>query len=125
MSRLIPILALLLLLVPTSAQAATITATNTNDSGQGSLRSALETAVDGDTIIVPAGTYRLSSQLEVVDAVTIAGAAANTVITGQGAVRVFRVSAGGPVTLQDLTISNGRVAGNGAGILHDLSLIHI
>ena len=120
MSRLIPILALLLLLAPASAHAAD-PVTNTNDSGPGSLRNALMRAANPDVINVPAGTYRLASELVVNQSnVTIDGAEANTtVITGQGAVRVFHVSAGGPVTLQDLTISNGRVTGNGAGILHD------
>ena len=119
MFRLIFILAVLLL-VPATAQAAD-PVTNTNDSGPGSLRNALDTAVSGDTIDVPAGTYRLSSELTVSDSnLTIDGAEANsTMITGQGAVRVLHVNATGLVTLRDLTISSGRVTGNGAGILHD------
>ena len=121
MARLIFILAVFFA-VPATAQAAD-PVTNTNNSGPGSLRNALATAVNGDSIGVPAGTYRLSSELvlnQSLSNVTIDGAEANTtVITGQGAVRVFHVTAGGPVTLEDLTISGGRVTGNGAGILHD------
>ena len=117
-----PILAVLSLLLPATAQAEE-PVTNTNNSGPGSLRNALATAANGDSIGVPAGTYRLSSELVVpgnLSNVTIAGAGAKaTVITGQGAVRVFHVSAGGPVSLEGLAISGGRVAGNGAGILHD------
>ncbi len=49
-----------LLLPATSAQAA-ITVTNTADSGPGSLRQAIADAPPGDTIVVPAGTYTLTS----------------------------------------------------------------
>jgi hypothetical protein len=54
--RLLAILAVLPFAFAASAHAAA-PVTNTNDSGPGSLRNALETAITGDTIDIPPGTY--------------------------------------------------------------------
>jgi hypothetical protein len=92
--------------------------TNTNDTGPGSLRAALAGAVSGDTIGVPAGTYRLSSQLTVGVAVEIDGAGARTtVVDGQGITRAFNVTASGSVTISDLSVVRGRATGSGGAIL--------
>src|SRR5436309_3286190 len=50
---------------PSYASAATIRVTNQRNGGPGSLRRALNTAHAGDTILVPRGTYQLTSQLSI------------------------------------------------------------
>src|SRR5215471_6108039 len=70
----------LVVLATTSALAATIVVTNTADSGSGTLRSALASATDGDTINATGvtGTILLTSgQLTVSNGVTIVGPGAN------------------------------------------------
>jgi len=52
---------LALLAAPSAASAATITVANTSDSGPGSLRQVISDANLNDTVVVPAGTYTLSS----------------------------------------------------------------
>jgi predicted outer membrane repeat protein len=103
------------------AGAATITVSNLNDSGAGSLRNALATANDGDTIDLTglSGTINLTSgELVIEDAVTIAGPGAGALaIDGGGTGRVFSTDfsiTGGAVTVSGLTITHGD-AGTGAG----------
>ena len=57
------------------AATATITVSNTNDSGPGSLlRQAIVDAGPGDGIVVPAGTYTLTTgELAIAKSLTIAG----------------------------------------------------
>src|SRR5438876_8223193 len=72
--------------------AATITVTSTADSGAGSLRAALASASDGDTIdFSVTGTITLTSgELLVGKSVTISGpGAANLAVNGNAAGRVF------------------------------------
>ena len=101
--------------------------TNTNDSGVGSLRQAIATAVAGDTIIFDSSlanqTITLSSgQLEIDKDLIIDGAdAAGLTISGNNASRVFETGNQTNVTLRNLTIANGQTsqsgeAGNGGGI---------
>ena len=109
--------------------AATFTVTNTNDTGAGSLREALAITQAGDTIdFAVTGTITLSSTLPVTKSLTIQGPAApGIIVSGNNAVRVFRMSGSSNVTLSGLTISNGRIdqtalGGNqyfGAGILNE------
>jgi len=133
----------------TPAHAATFTVTKTADTNDGtcgadcSLREAIAdanaSAGTPDTIILPAGTYTLTlgSQLPAVtSAITIHGSGvANTIIQPNASAntatyRVFEVTSTGDLTLDSLTVRNGRcngscanVADSGGGILNGGALI--
>jgi hypothetical protein len=111
----IGVLLLYAMAVPTSA--ATITVTNTNDSGPGSLRQALVTAHDGDSIIFAVtGTIVLTSGgLPVNKNITISGPGADQLsIDGNQGVLVFGVFAGRAAIISGLTARNAQ-----SGILND------
>ena len=71
----------LLCAVANDAHAATITVTNTNDSGPGSLRQAVGSAQNGDTIVfdleLPATIFLTSEELVINRNITISGPGAN------------------------------------------------
>ncbi len=102
----------------------TVTDTSDNASDTGSLRYAVNTAVDGDTIDFASnvrGTITLTSgTLAVNTAVTIAGPGANLlIISGNNAAPVFTIGTAGTVNFSGLTITNGNNATlNGGGISH-------
>ena len=112
-----------------SAAAGSITVANQNDSGTGSLRQAIADASPGEMVIVPAGTYRLSSgELAVPNSLTIAGAGATTtIIDGQTISRVFHTTgSGSQITITGVTIRGGKAVpslGNsfvtGGGVLNE------
>nr|MBA3964781.1 DUF4347 domain-containing protein [Nitrospirales bacterium] len=107
---------------------ATYTVTNTNDSGAGSLRQAIinaNAAPGTDTIVIPTGTYVLTTgKLDIDDNVIITGAgAATTIIDGNANKRVFETKGSSTVTMSGLTIQNGRESGNGAGVFVNNSSI--
>jgi len=111
-------LAAALLSAPASAGAATVA--NANDAGPGSLRQAIIDAAPGETIVIPAGTYTLSSgELAIAKSLTLSGAGASaTVIRSGGAFRVFHLTgAATEVSFTDLTIRDGKaaLAGGSAG----------
>ncbi|MEH2084588.1 MAG: choice-of-anchor Q domain-containing protein [Nostoc sp.] len=107
------------------------TVTNINDSGEGSLRQAIENAnifagsntVDFDTTetFATAQTITLTSgQLRITDDVTISGTGAEQLtVSGNNASRVLSISGRGTDTRIDgLTIANGNAGtGDGGGIL--------
>lgn len=73
------------------------------------------------------GTIALGSQLPGIlsgqGALTIDGVGQNVIVSGGSAVRVMQVNAGASLTLQNLVIANGRVAGeHGAGVLNNGTL---
>src|ERR1700690_175308 len=78
------------LLFSANAQAA-ITVANQNDSGPGSLRQAIAEAPAGETIILPAGTYTLTSEaLLITRALTIEGnGATDTTVRAGGDFGIF------------------------------------
>ena len=95
-----------------AAQAGTITVANTNDSGPGSLRQAILTAAPGETIVVPAGLYTLSTeQLTIEKSLTIIGAgSAETILSAGGGSRVLKIFGKGiAVTVRGVTIRDGVV----------------
>jgi hypothetical protein len=99
------------------AHAAIITVTNTNDNGPGSLRQALTTAHDGDTItFAVTGTIVLTSgALPINKNVTISGPGADQLsIDGDQAIAVFGVFYGYAATISALTATNAQ-----SGILND------
>ncbi len=112
------------------ARAATITVSSTDDSGAGTLREALASAADGDTIDATgvSGTILLTNgQLLVSNSVTIVGAGPATLtVDGDTASRVFRVANAVTATISSLTISNGLAALNfGGGIYNDHSILTV
>jgi hypothetical protein len=120
-------LAILVLLVSCSraAYAATFTVTDTSDnaSDTGSLRYAVNTAVDGDTIAFAdsvIGTITLANgPLAVMTNVIIEGPGPVLLtISGNNASPVFQIYAAGTVNLSGLTIANGSSSNNGGGIDH-------
>jgi hypothetical protein len=124
--RLTPIFVLLATLLPAGvAQADPFTVINTNDSGDGSLRAAIEGTNDlfgPDTITISAtGTIRLVTALPTItEDVDVAGPGAGslTIERDPDAAAEFRIFEFGPsvdASLSGLTVTNG-VAIEGAGI---------
>jgi hypothetical protein len=108
----------------TTAHGTPFTVSNLNDSGAGSLRQAItdaNAAVTSDTISFSvSGTITLASTLPTItDAagLTIDGAGQTLTISGNNAVRVMQVAVNASLTVKNLTIANGAVAGDlGGGI---------
>ncbi|PWE42154.1 glycosyl hydrolase [Pseudomonas prosekii] len=99
---------------------ATLTVVNNADSGVGSLRTALSSAVAGDTVTFSTGmTVALNSQLTLTKNVIIDGdlnndGVAEVTLDGQYKTRVLQVNSGVTATLDGLVITKGMVAGVGA-----------
>ncbi|MGB2874394.1 MAG: CSLREA domain-containing protein [Gaiellaceae bacterium] len=117
--------------------ATTFTVTRTDDptpngcDSDCSLREAVlasNAGAGGDTIVLPAGHYRLgiagagedaaaTGDLDLTKSVTITGAGArSTVIDAMGTDRVLDVQTGVTALISDVTIAGGQVAGDGAGV---------
>ncbi|WP_445240499.1 DUF4347 domain-containing protein [Microcoleus vaginatus] len=98
---------------------ATIVVANNSDSGPGSLRAAIATAVAGDIITFAPGlasqTITLTSgQLDIPAGknITVDGAAApGLTISGNNTSRVIRIGGSTNVTLKNLIVANGKVSG--------------
>ena len=104
------------------ASAALFMVSTLTDSGADSLRQAItdaNAAAGADTInFSVSGTISLATSLPSITDVaglTIDGVGQTVTVSGNGAVRVFQIGAGAPVTLNRLTIANGS-AGSGGGI---------
>jgi Right handed beta helix region len=105
---------------------ATITVTNTNDTGAGSLRAAITSAVTGDTIdfnlaSLPGTISLTSAELLINKSLTVRGPGADQLtISGANARRVLRVritTAGvAGATISGLKIADGTTTANGGGI---------
>jgi hypothetical protein len=115
-ARLLLLCATAATLGPWTSRADTITVTSTADSGPGTLRGALASAANGDTIDATGvtGTILLTSGTLFANNVIILGPGpANLAVDGNAAGRVFYISG---VTLAGLTITNGKAPGGGGGI---------
>jgi len=100
-----------------------IIVTNNNDSGSGSLRDAIASAVSGDTIRFASnvtGTIALTSgELAITNSIAITGPTATGItVSGNNSNRVFHLTAG-TSTISGLTIANGNTSGPGAGIFSE------
>ena len=99
-----------------SVLASTITVTNTNDSGAGSLRQAIASAVSGDTIkfspSLSGQTITLSSQLDITKNLVVDGSGLDPriSISGNNIVRIFNIS-NRVFALRSLILKNGKMSG--------------
>jgi len=114
------------------ANAATYLVTNTNDSGAGSLRQAiLDANANSGSDIIDAtgvtGTITLTTgQLSITDGVTISGPGANLLsVSGNNSSRVFQISGGVTVNINNLTITGGNVSDNGGGIFVNGGILNL
>ncbi len=123
------LLTLALFALPVAAAHATITVGNTNDTGSGSLRKAILDAAPGETIVVPPGTYTLTSgELVIAKSVTISGhGAGDTIIRSAGAFRVLHTSgAANTIAISGATIRDGHVVASiamGGGVYNEGALL--
>lgn len=99
--------------------ASIVVVTSTADSGPGTLRAALASAVANDVITFAVGlpaTITLTTGELFVPSVTITGpGAANLTISGNNGSRVFHINASASASISGLTISNGSSVGGGVG----------
>ena len=129
------ILSLALALAPLalgpSGHAATVTVTSTADSGAGSLRDALASAANGDTIDASSvtGTITLTTgELVVSNSVTILGPGpGNLAVNGNAASHVFHIMGSNTVAaISSLTISNGLTSEfSGGGIFNESATLTV
>jgi hypothetical protein len=108
----------------------TLTVTSTLDSGAGSLRDAIAAAVDGDTIQFDAALNGqpialTSGELLIDKSITIRGpmVVERSPADGTPALRIFHITPGHAVTMEDLTIQFGFTTESGAGIFNDGSTL--
>src|SRR5262249_55555739 len=104
------------------AQAQVFTVTSGGDTGPGALRTLVDGAGNGDTVVVPAAVspITLNSQIVIKKSVTIAGAGAGAVTIHAGTnARVFEISDDGgshpSVTISGVTITDGNAGPEGGG----------
>src|SRR5829696_1007184 len=121
---------MMVVVLASQAQAATYTVANTNDSGPGSLRQAILDAnassgvadtIDFDLSLSGPQTITLASQLPTITdgaGLTIDGGSADITLSGNNVVRVFEVGNSAKLTLNNLTVANGRADNAGGGILN-------
>jgi hypothetical protein len=104
-----------LLAVAPSASADMITVSTTNNSGTGSLREVVDNAFPGDVVIVPPGTYMVTSdEINVSTGITIRGAGARrTIVRSDGTNRIFRIAdSAGAATIREMAITGGHTDGS-------------
>ena len=103
-----------------SLHAETLTVTSLADSGDGTLRAAIASAVSGDTVEIPlAGSINLQSTLRLDRPVTIHGPGSEKlkVRRGEGVTAkfsVFEIRNSGGISISHLTLSNGFAKEGGA-----------
>jgi hypothetical protein len=99
--------------------------TNANDSGAGSLRQTIINSSAGNGVTfdpsLAGQTITLSSEIVIDKSLTIDGSSLSSKVnvSGNNSVRVFRVTSGVTVVMNNLSIKNGRVTGNGAAIANN------
>ncbi|MEA2375405.1 MAG: hypothetical protein QOD53_1868, partial [Thermoleophilaceae bacterium] len=98
------LLACLALAAPASATTRTVS--TTADSGGGSLRATVAASGNGDKVVVPAGTYTLTSaQIPIAKSIEVEGAGSgSTTIAGNGADRIFDLQNTGAVKISKLAL---------------------
>jgi predicted outer membrane repeat protein len=86
-----------------------------------SIQQNITTAFEGDTLILNPGTYNehgitISKSIAIRANETALGTAANTIIDGHVAGRIFDNTGGYTLSLDNLTLRNGYISGNGGAI---------
>ncbi len=125
--RFLPVLVMVGVVGARSAGAVDIIVTNNADSGNGTLRQAVQsnaTLGGGNRILFSSnitGTITLTTgEILIGHALTLQGpTAAGITVSGNNASRVFRLTGGSTVNLSSLTIAHGNSASFGAGIFND------
>jgi hypothetical protein len=116
----------LALLAAQTARTATITVTSLADSGPGSLRSSLASAIDGDTIDATgvSGTiFVTSGELLITTSVTILGPGpGNLALDGGFSIRLIHVDSDTVVSVSGLAILNG-ISDLGGGVFNQGTLV--
>ena len=93
------------------------TATTVNVGATGTVQNGVDVSAAGGTVNLAAATYTLANEVGIAKNITVRGAGAgSTTVSGNNAVRVFNIAAGSTVTLDGMSIVNGRTTGNGGGI---------
>jgi predicted outer membrane repeat protein len=88
------------------------------------LQAAIDTASAGATLTLCAGTWEVPATLEITRPVTLVGAGAGqTILDGGNQRRVLQITADVPVTLQALTVTNGKDQHQGSGIFNQGTLL--
>jgi hypothetical protein len=112
----------------TTAGAVTITVSNTNDSGPGSLRDALASAADGDTIDAASVTGIITltnGELLVTNSISINGPGPDLLaLNGNGSNRVLHIGPNTIVNISSLAVTNGS-ADFAGGILNERATLTI
>ncbi len=100
---------------------------NANNSGPGSLREAIATACNGDTILFQStvlDTIFLASDLEISkDLVILAGVSQNIVLSGQHQTRHFLIQPSAQLTLSHLLLYDGNETTDGGAFLNHGTVI--
>ncbi|MCY7390384.1 MAG: hypothetical protein LH647_02440, partial [Leptolyngbyaceae cyanobacterium CAN_BIN12] len=92
------------------------TAATVNVGTGGTVQNGVDAAAAGGTVNLAAATYTLNQEVGINKNLTVRGVAANqTKVSGNNAVRVFNIDSG-TVTLDSMSILDGKVNGNGGGV---------
>jgi uncharacterized repeat protein (TIGR01451 family) len=104
------------LVLAAPASATTRTVANTADTGGGSLRQAVADSGNGDKVVVPAGTYTLTStNIPITKSIEIEGAGSGaTTIATSGQRRIFDLQNSGTVRISKLAIDSHYVDHGGS-----------
>jgi hypothetical protein len=108
-----------------SASAAEIKVDSLSDAGVGSLRQAIASASDGDTVLLRAtGELTLTTPIVVDKSLTIQGqkGALSHTISGAGSVRLFVIAPNRTVTLSGLTLAAGYAPSDGGAVFSEGAL---
>ena len=113
----------ILLIAAFVAPAAMANTTTIDNSSATAIKDAVAAAGDGDTIVLSPGTYFehnitiAGKSLTIQANTTHGGSAENTVIDAQSADRIFNVTDTSPLSLDNLALQIGAVAGGGGGAI--------
>jgi len=99
-----------------------VSAANIDVTTESGLNNAVNTASSGDTLNLAAGTYTEHDITINKDLTIIGQDQSNTIIDAQGQGRIFYISSGVTLTLQDITLTGGYVNDNGGAIYNSGTL---